>query len=131
LKLTLNGNETRVELPSRPFCAAYDLVAIKVAPWVELHVVRRSQSIGNQDVDERSKNPAVLSTLQLKVVNKLYEILIGRTSYRTGSNGSSHVGRFNPSGGSRAQPCEPGGSPAGGELGSAMRSRGVEMTPIK
>lgn len=75
LKLALNGNEARVGLPSRPFRAAYDLVAIKAGPWVELHVVRRSQSIGNQNTDERSEKHAALSALQLRVVNKLLQDL--------------------------------------------------------
>jgi hypothetical protein len=71
LKLALNGNEARVGLPSRPFCSSCDLVAVKVAPWVELHVVRRSQPIENQNVVECFKKPAMLSAFQLNVVNKL------------------------------------------------------------
>ncbi|MGH3784318.1 MAG: hypothetical protein ACRDRO_27780 [Pseudonocardiaceae bacterium] len=71
LDLALNENEARVGLPSRPLQAAYDLMAVKAGPWLELHVVRRSQSISNQTIDESSNKVSALSVLQLKVVNEL------------------------------------------------------------
>lgn len=54
LDLTLNEKEARVRLPSRPLQAAYDLIAVKAGPCMELHVVRRSRSISNRNTDESS-----------------------------------------------------------------------------